>query len=177
METLYQERIEIMINTTLKEILLYSIFAYTFSKILEFCMPVYDEEKDVPSLIIELFVQLTLTVCIFMLFELKFPARYGMITYILVSVASQDTFIKKMNLLHEKMFTKKYSQVSEKTEEFKKGNKEQENNSDNKKENPSNHYTDDSQDALDYVGGNFNEDLHTYELENQCTSLDNLPSF
>lgn len=151
METLYQERIETMINSTLKEILIYSISAFILANLLEYMMPSYDDTKDTPSLLLEIFVQITITVCVFMLLELKFPARYGLITFVIVSVTTQSNFMKKINFLSDKVFN---IQLKEKNTETYSNCKEEE---DNEEKNE--------------------EEIEQYEEENGCTSLNKLPSF
>lgn len=152
MESLYQERIETMINSTLKEILIYSFTAFILANLLEYTMPSYDESKDTPSLLLEIFVQITITVCIFMLLELKFPARYGLFTFVIVSVTTQSTFVKKINLMSEKIFNIEFK---EKNNESYSNCKEHEEEEEEKDE----------------------ETIEKYEEDNGCTSLNKLPSF
>lgn len=155
MENLYKERLEILLNKTLKEILLYSFFSFVLANFLELTMPAFDDKKDTPSLLLEIFVQLTITVCTFMFLEFNFPARYGLISFVIITLTSQITFISKINLLSSKLFKSKIIGTVN-------------NNGYNSSKKHSN---------FDRSKKTITQSIENYETENRCTSLNNLPSF
>lgn len=106
MERIYQERIETIINNTLNEIMIYSVFAYVISLFVEMTMPRLDENKDSPSLIMEIIVQLIITISAFMFMEIKIPARYGILAYIIVAVSVQQNFMYKVSLLNSRIINR-----------------------------------------------------------------------
>tara|TARA_Y100000389_G_C17456838_1_gene518702 strand:+ start:1400 stop:1873 length:474 start_codon:yes stop_codon:yes gene_type:complete len=121
MEKIYQERIEKILNSTLNEIMIYSVFAYLVSLFVEMTMPRVDENKDSPSLIMEIIVQLVITISAFMFMEIKIPARYGILAYIIVAVSVQQNFMYKISLLNSRIINRESNKegfhIEDKSEE------------------------------------------------------------
>lgn len=155
MERIYQERIETIINSTLNQILIYGLVAFIIALLLEGTMPKIDEEKDTPSLILEVFVQLTITIAVFVFIELKLPGRYGILAYAIISSSAQKNFIDKILILTSRIFGNEIPPKKEKqeTEEEQKETEEEQKETNEKNE--------------IYIDNNVNE----------CTSIDTLPLY
>lgn len=156
MERIYQERIETIINNTLNQILIYGLVAFTIALILEGTMPRIDDEKDIPSLVLEVFVQLTITVAFFVGTEMKIPGRYGILAFIIITLAAQKNFIEKILILTSRIFGEKVNSSTKETEEDK---------------------TDDDEKDTKTETNEENETIYVDNNAQECTPIDSIPMY
>jgi hypothetical protein len=100
MEKYHQQRIENVMNRALPDIAIYLILGIGCGIFLEKTMPRIDDmSNDGFTLLLEIFIQISILIFAFMLVEARAVGRYGIVVFIIAIVGSQPTLLAKINKL------------------------------------------------------------------------------